>query len=269
MKRNTLYALSALALVLGASAPQAQAQRGNINAIRNFGRMLDPGASGIRTLLRRDDVKSEIRLSQRQGEQLHEIEDKAQTDAREQMKANLPDAAAFGSLKDLSDEERSAKMQELNQKMREARQANEASISAEVDKKAETILQKDQIARLHQLDLQWRGPLALSDKKVADKFNLTPEQRGKVTAILADYRKSQNDMFVASFAAMKPANPDPNAPPQRPDPAALEAKITEMQEKLDKVRSAQGDKVLALLTDDQKAAWTAAQGAKFSFRKSE
>ena len=268
MKRNTLYALSALALVLGASAPQAQAQRGSANAIRNFGRMLDPSASGIRALLKRDDVKTEIVLSQRQGEQLLEIETKAQTNAR-QPQAPQFDAAAIGALKDLSDEERAAKMQEMAQKAREERMASEAAVSADVDKKIETILRKEQVTRLRQLDLQWRGPLALSDKKVADKFNLTPEQRTKVAATLADYKKSQTEMFTKSFASMKPAAGDPGAPPTRPDPAAIEKKIMEMQDELEKIRAAQGDKIVALLTDEQKAAWTAAQGVKFSFRKAE
>lgn len=267
MKRNTLYALSALALVLGVSAPQAQAQRGGGSAVRNLGRMLDPGASSVRTLLKRDDVKTEIALSQRQSEQLEEIAGKAQAEARQKSQGNLPDpAAALGSLKDLSDEERNAKMQEMAQKQREARQANESAISAEVDDKVETVLRKEQVARLHQLDLQWRGPLALSDKKVADRFNLTQEQRGKLTALLSEYRKSQTEMFTNSFAAFKPA---PNTPPQRLDKDAIEAKLMEMQTNLDKVRTAQADKVLALLTDEQKTAWNAAQGTKFPFRKND
>ncbi len=267
VKRSTFYALSALALVLGYSAPQAQAQNGS--AIRNFGRMLEPGASAIRTLLKRNDVKTEIAISQRQTEQIKEIEDKAVTEGREQMRANLPDASAIAGMKDLSDEERNAKMAEMAQKMRDARSSNDAEISANVDKKAETILRKEQINRLHELDLQWRGPLALSDKKVADRFALTPEQRTKITAILAEYRKSQNDLFTSSFTALRGAAPEPGAPPVRPDPAMIEKKLGEMQEQLDKVRAAQADKILALMTDQQKAAWNGAQGSKFTFRKTD
>jgi len=267
MKRKALYALSALALVLSASAPQAQAQSGN--AIRNFGRMLDPGVSGLRTLLKRDDIKTAIALSQRQGEQITAIEAKALVDSRQQTQSAQFDATAIGALKDLSDEERAAKMQEMAQKVREARQANDAAVGVEVDKKIETILRKDQVARLHQLDLQWRGSLAFSDKKVADRFNLTPDQRSKVAAILADYKKAQTEMFTKSFASLKPAAPEPGAPPTRPDPAVIEKKIMEMQDELGVIRAAQGDKVIALLTDEQKAAWNAAQGEKFSFRKTE
>ena len=268
MKRNTLYALSALALVLGASAPQAQAQRGSNNAIRNFGRMLDPGASGIRTLLKRDDVRTEIVLSQRQGEQLTEIETKAQMESR-QTQANQFDPSAIAGLKDLSDEERDAKMKEMAQKARELRQANDATFSAEVEKKIATILRREQMTRLQQLDLQWRGPLALSDKKVADKFNLTPEQRTKIATALAEYKKAQTETLTKSFASMKPAPADPGSPPVRPDMAAIESKILQAQAELEKIQAAQADKVLALLTDEQKAAWTAAQGARFSFRKAE
>ena len=267
MTRKTLFALSALTLVLGASAPQAQAQRGSSNALRNFGRMLNPGASAIRDLIKRDDVVTEIVLSQRQREQLTEIETKAQTDARQPQNPQY-DAAAIGALKDLSDEERAAKMQEMAAKMKEARQANDAAVSAEVDKKIETVLRKEQVTRLRQLDLQYRGPLALSDKKIADRFNLTPEQRTKIGAALTEYKKSQNEMLAKTFASMKAA-PEPGAPPVRPDQAAIEKKVMEMQGELEKVQAAQGDKILALLTDEQKAAWTAAQGAKFVFRKAE
>ena len=268
MKRNSLYAMSALTLLLAASAPQTLAQRGS-SAMRNFGRMLDPSASSTRALLKRNDVHTELALSQRQNEQIKEIESKAQNSAREKMQNNLPNATDIGSLKDLSDEDRNAKMMEMAQKAREARTANEASVTDEVDKKVETILRKEQLTRLRQLDLQWRGAMAFSDKKVADRFNLTPDQRTKVAAILSEYRKSQNDMFTSTFAALKPASSDPNTPPQRPDPTVLEAKMTEMQEKLDKIRSAQADKVVELLTEEQKAAWTAAQGPKFAFRKNE
>ncbi len=61
--------------------------------------------------------------------------------------------------------------------------------------------------------MQWRGPLALSDEKLADKVGLTPDQRAKFTAMLKELRdtrmKAQTSMFSpgGGFPGLPGANP--------------------------------------------------------------
>ena len=316
MKRNTLLvtvtAVTA-ALLVGFGTPNASAQRGGNGAAGQNGggygqrggrggrfATVDPTRSSITTLLKRDDVKSEILLSQRQGEEMTTAETKDQDDLNQKVQAARPDRAA---MQNLSQEDRRAAMQEARQKMNDIRKEAGAAMDADLDKKAQEVLKPEQIKRLKELDLQWRGPLALADPKVAEQFNLTADQKTQIAAILADYRKSEQATQQETFAAMggrgrrnrggnaaggatpapgAPADPnapatpapaDPNAqaapatPPQPLDPAAIEAKLTEAQGKIDKSRQDGGDKVVALLTDEQKAAWKAAQGKKFTFRK--
>ena len=264
MKRCKLLLTAAVVtLSLGFGTPHVQAQ-GRNNPFRMISRMLDPTNSSAMTLLQRDDVKSEIRLSQRQGEQLDEAQKKAQEDMQKSFREAAPDPA---SMQNLSDDERKEKMQEIRTKMQEVARTSQTAMSADIDKKAQEVLRPDQIKRLRELDLQWRGPLALSDTKVADKFGLTAEQKTKVTALVADYRKTQQTMINDVMTSLRPKSDDPNTPPARPDPAAIMSKMNDVQDKLDKIRTEMGEKALATLTDEQKTAWKTAQGEKFTFRK--
>ena len=326
MKRTTLLvtvtAVTA-ALLVGFSTPGASAQGrrnrggnggaagGNGAAGQNGGGFgqpggrggrfatIDPTRSSITTLLKRDDVKSEILLSQRQGEEMTAAETKDQDDLNQKVQAARPDRNA---MQNLSQEDRRAAMQEARQKMNDIRKEAGATMDADLDKKAQEVLKPEQIKRLKELDLQYRGPLALADTKVAEQFNLTAEQKTQIAAILADYRKSEQATQQETYAAMgggrgrrnrggnaaggapapgapadpnapatpAPAGPNAQAAPAAPaplDPAAFEAKLTEAQGKIDKSRQDAGDKIVALLTDEQKTAWKAAQGKKFTFRK--
>ena len=264
MKRSKLLLTAAVVtLSLGLGTPRLQAQ-GRNNPFRAMSRMLDPTTSSAMVLLQRDDVKSEILLSQRQGEQLDEAQKKAQEDMRKSFKDAMPDTS---SMQNLSDDEKKEKMQEVRTKMQEVARTGQAAMSNDIDKKAQEVLRPDQIKRLRELDLQWRGPLALSDTKVAEKFGLTAEQKTKVTALVASYRKTQETMIADVMSSLRPKSDDPNTPPARPDPSAIMTKMAEAQEKLDKIRTEMGDKALEVLTDEQKTAWTTAQGKKFTFRK--
>jgi len=279
----------------GRAAFGGQGGQGRGGGMRNAAQTVDPAHSAITTLLNRNDVKSEIMLSQRQSEDMTAAEQKAQADLQQKVQAARLDR---NTLQGLSQDERRAKQQEARQKQQEIRQAGQTEMDAELDKKAQEVLKPDQIKRLHELDLQWRGPLALADPKVAEPFNLTADQKTKITAMLEDYHKTQQDTMSALFprggngngnggrrnrngqanpnaqpadpgAQPAPATPQaaPAAPQTPADPAALQAKIDEAKGKVDKAREEIGTKVLALLTEEQKTAWTTAQGKKFTFRK--
>ena len=255
----------------------------------------DPAKSALPILIPRDDVKSEILLSQRQSEQF-DAEQKAAQDAMQKKmddaQSSLPDRS---TLQNLSQEERRAKMTEFRQKMTEARTEAQAATADEIEKKALTILTPEQLKRIHELDLQWRGPLALTDTKVGEKFEMTPDQKGKLGELLKVSQTEQQAVLREAMNAIRPprqrrgnrnggangaapgAPADPNTPaadagaavPAPLTPEQIQAKIMEAQAKADKIRLDYDTKALAVLTDSQKVAWTAAQGKKFTFRPTE
>ncbi len=189
------------------------------------------------------------------------------------------------NMRNLSPAERQAQQQQIMEKMRTAI----TGANSDMDKKVEAILTPDQAKRLHELDLQWRGPLAMADPKVADAVQLTPEQHNKIMAVVLEFRQTQNkarqDAFESIFRINRPVqsnpgnNPAPpvSAPPPPPppvNPAQMQQRARDLQDRIravslevEKARKAQGEKVLALLTPEQQAQWQAMQGKPFIFLK--
>jgi hypothetical protein len=52
------------------------------------------------------------------------------------------------------------------------------------------------VKRLFELDLQYRGALALSEAKRAVELEVTPEQAQKVTLYMEEYRTRQNALMA-------------------------------------------------------------------------
>ena len=270
---------------------------GGFNAMQGAPR--DPTRSAIPILLNRDEVKTEIMLAQTQSEEFAAGEKTAQDAVMQQMQDIRKNRPTPQSMQDLSQEEQQAKRTEARQKMMESRDAMMSTLTDSLEKKAETVLRPDQMTRLHQLDLQWRGPLALTDKKVGDKYNLTADQKTKLADLLKQSQTEQQSMMRDARTALRPprqgrrgangangaatpAPTDPNAPatptadpnaaaaPAAPvafDPAVIQQKMTEAAAKADVIRLSYDAKALAVLTDAQKTQWTAAQGRKFAFRQ--
>lgn len=299
MNRNTLLTTvtaAAVALLIGLTSPQAaQAQRqggggrggfGGFGAPFGMGRMggmNDPTRSSAMMLLQRDDVQSHLMITARQREALQDMQNKAMTEFQQKMQANRPD---FQSLRNLSPEERQTKIQEMQQQMQQTMQ----SFQEDLDKKTEAILKPAQVKRLHELDLQWRGPLAIADPKVGDQLDLSQEQKGKLGEILTEFRTKQQEAMRSAFGGFGGrgrrnrnnngdpngnANGDPNAgagqqdgnaPPQRPDPQQMQARFAEAQKEIEKIKKESSAKVLELLAPEQKQKWDDLVGKKFTFR---
>lgn len=112
----------------------------------------------------------------------------------------------------------------------------------EMDKKIKAILDDGQYKRYHQLLLQQQGPGSILRKDVALELDLRESQRQKIEEI-------QRSMFESM-------RPDPNG--ERPDPAEMRAKI-------EKARKETGEKILAVLTSDQRSKWQSMLGKEFKF----
>jgi hypothetical protein len=151
------------------------------------------------------------------------------------------------------------KQQELRQQMRELRQNGGDDPRAAMEKMQELnhkavaeILDETQQKRFHQLELQREGPAALAHKEVQDKLGLSEDQRSKIADI---QRKAGEDMR----SMMEGKNLREMSDDER----------RTMMEKMRSMQKETGEKMLAVLTDDQRSKWTDMQGAKFEFGRPE
>ena len=172
---------------------------------------LDPSHSALPYLLKRNDVASEILLSQREREEMT---------AMQNPEFNLP-----------------------------------------------KFLRPEQIKRLNELDLQWRGPLVLSDAQISKPLDLTAEQKQQITALLEQYRTAQQKKFAEVNAAFPAQRGTTVSTAAAPDIKALTEDIAAGHESLAKTRQELGTKALTLLTPEQQAQWKTLQGKAFVFRK--
>lgn len=268
----------------------------------------DPTQSATATLLKRDDVRDALLIDGRQREQLDGAAVKVQQDLQAQRQQMMQQFwqqrrgnAGQGNFRNMTPEERNARMatmqtqrQEIQQKLDQAQAAREKDV--------ESVLRPAQVKRLHELDLQWRGALAVADTEVGDKLALTAEQKSGVNALLQEFRTTQQQqrqgMFQNQFRQRRqrfpqgnpaqggnasgtdtpapgdtpaggPPTPDANGPIMPPQPPTLDQMQRMMDDQLaatTKARKAAETKVLALLTPAQKQKWLTLQGKPFRFR---
>lgn len=109
----------------------------------------------------------------------------------------------------------------------EERAAKLALFRGESEKLGIALLSPEQRTRLEQLEIEFRGPLALNDSKLNGQIKLTPDQMIQVAALIKEYDDAAGKVAVDSRAAIR----------------------TEYERK-----------VLSLLSDEQKSAWEQATG---------
>ena len=272
--RPLFFALPALLTLTLVSTLRVQAQGfpgmgGMKQMFKGSKETQNPAVSAVGALLNRNDVKTEITVSQRQMEQMTEEQDKATQQLTDKIKENLPD---FKSIMALSDDERSAKITETITKMQDIAQTQMNVASESSEKKAREILRPEQWERLQQLDLQWRGPLALAEPKLAERFQLTADQKSKMLGLNNEYQQQRQQAvqnIFSGFSSIKLNDGPPDMDAIKTKMAKAQEDMAKAQKESEKFHKTQDEKALALLTDAQKAAWTAAQGKPFKFRTAE
>lgn len=125
--------------------------------------------------------------------------------------------------------------EEARKKFAEAAQAAEKDVAG--------ILSADQAKRLKEITLQQSGPLALARPDVAKDVGLTDEQQAKVKEITDAYSAEARTQFQAGGGGGGDRE--------------------EARKKREAARKETGDKLLALLKDDQKKAWEKLVGEPF------
>lgn len=143
------------------------------------------------------------------------------------------------------------KVEELSEKMRGKMQDVFAleepergkrlqALNQENDKALAAILTPEQAKRLKQIVYQQQGTAALATQDVAKELGLSDEQRKRIADISAETGRKTRELV------------QPGTPPDQATSAKMEA-----------LRKAGSDQILAVLTDAQKRAWTDLQGDPF------
>ncbi len=317
-RKSTILAVAALLVLTSATVSLAQGggrgNRGNRGGFGGFGgaqggagfqggpgqrgmnglNIVDPSRSAVMQLLQRDDVRTELLITAQQREQLDALRTSSQQELQTKMREafqNMRQQQQNGQGNPNNNVDPNAdpatQRQQRRQQMQTTMQSVQTSVQEDQDKQLAKILTPKQLQRLHELDLQWRGPMALVDPKVGDPFMLTPQEHTTVTSTEQDYRQAQRDAMRTMFAGMpgfgrrgqgnaNGAQANPNAPNGQPNANAqpqppptqeeLQARRDAAQKQIDKALKTDGDKVLAALTPEQKQHWTQLLGRPFTFR---
>jgi Spy/CpxP family protein refolding chaperone len=184
--------------VVAVTAPAARAQRGG------------GGGMGAAFLLGQKSVQEELKLSEDQIAKVKDFQQKRQE--------------ARGGLRDLSQEERQKKMEELNKA--------DAKAVAE-------ILKPEQMTRLKQIAWQQRGAGALSDPELVGTLGLSAEQKDKIKSIAEESQKQMRELFQPG------------------------GDRDEAQKKMAELRKSTNDKLMEVLTPEQKTKYKEALGEPF------
>jgi Spy/CpxP family protein refolding chaperone len=156
----TLTVVATLAVSAVAQPPGGRGGRG-------FGGPGGPFGGGIIGLMQSDEVRQEIELSEDQEAELRTLRETVQDEIRNEM------GDMFRGMRDLSDEERQARFDEIRTRFDE--------INKDVEGRLGKVLLPHQFDRVKQIDLQSRiqrgGASALSEGELAETLGLTEGQR--------------------------------------------------------------------------------------------
>jgi Spy/CpxP family protein refolding chaperone len=136
---------------------------------------------------------------------------------------------------------RRGSFRDLRNLSREERQKNHEEQTRADEKALAGILDAGQLKRLKQIALQQQGARALADPAVADALKLTDKQRGKARAIREDLARGTGNGFRRGGAGNR----------------------EEARKKAEEARKAADEKLMNLLTAEQKAKWKELTGEPF------
>jgi hypothetical protein len=225
----TVGLVVALAGIAAAQPPRGQGRGG-------FG----GGFGGYGFLIRNEAVQKELKLDKEQADKAAE----AATKVREKYTDEL------AKLRDLEQEERRTKQRELNQK-----------INDETVKAIGEVLKPEQMARLKQIELQQAGFAAYTRSDVQSALKLTAEQKEKVKTITD---KANTDIREAMGGPGQGGRQRGQGGAGGPGRGTGRGGFGAGNEKVTAIRKETNEKLVAVLTDDQKKTWKELTGAEFT-----
>ncbi len=125
------------------------------------------------------------------------------------------------------------------------------------------VLTESQVKRLHELTLQWRGPMAIADDRLTKSMSISKEARAAAAKATAAYEEVKSAVMQR---LAKVNEESPGAISVRLDLSELDNPLSPNYKELDAARDRAEAKILAALSSLEKAAWRAAKGEPFTFR---
>ena len=210
-----------------------------------------PSAMGSqRRLLDRVDVQNHLRLSVRQKNELGLTPPQPGGKAGSGGPSTGASPIRIEVNMKASPEERQQNVQEVAEKIRAQVEATH-KVSEE---KIEEVLTPEQLKRLAELDLQFRGPLALGDPKVAEAVKLAPEKRAPITTLAQEAQRKMAEVKVEAIREGKNIQQE------------SKNRLSPLRKKTDKAKAEASEKILAMLSPEENTRWETAQGKPFLFR---
>ncbi len=222
--RSVFGLLAMTALVCAEVHAQAPGDRGRDRG----GRGGRPGGFDAMMLLRVDEVRKELELSNDQIDDLDEVAGKLNADRRERPEGEHERSRD----RNLNEEERS--------KLRTEARARAAEEAKKVKAAISDILSPSQMNRLEEISLQVQGARALTTKEIAEKVGLSDEEMKSVEKAIHD---GQEAMRAKLFRGRRPDG--------------------DFMAKIDAARKEVNNKVLETLTNEQRSKFEGLQGEKF------
>lgn len=224
-----------LAVSLGAVAKAQPPGRGpgGPGGPGGFGMFGRGGSDQTLRLLGLPEVQQELELVDDQKNKLKTIAD----DFRQRIQKE------FSGIRDLPQQERQAKMEELQKKGK--------TWGEEAQKRVEEILLPHQTDRLHEISLQVRGTTALIDPKVQQELGLNEQQKNKLRELS---EKTQSEIR-GMFEGLRELGDE-----------ARRAKMAENREKMQKIIKDAQDQAMATLTEQQRTKLEEMKGKKIDIQ---
>lgn len=236
--RLTIRTGATMALVVGlVAATQAQPPGGRGGF--GFGGM----GGGPTGLLRSKTVQDAIKVTEEQKEKLTEWAREFNQRSAEMRKEMMAD------LQGTPREEMMAKFAEIS-----------AKVNNEAYKELATVLKEDQVKRLKQIDVQVAGLQAFAMPHVREALKITEEQKEKMQEITMSMGREMRDL-MEEYGLGGRGQGGGGFP--KIDPA----KMQEMQKKQAVITKEAMDKVMAMMTDEQKTTYKELTGEPVDLEK--
>jgi hypothetical protein len=222
MCRKSINLRSAIPFIVLCFVPLTAKAQDNVTLL---GASPEPNFS--QELLKRADVQSELGIDANQKEALAKALSRS---GRQTIVRTYPDISR------LSAEGRGQWQAEINRQA--AKDA--AFILNEQRREVEECLRPDQRKRLTEIDLQWRGILALVDRGLSDSLRILPDHYKVIQQIVADFEVKRINLSSLSNRG-------------------------ERYQKREVLFRETEQKILRVLSDEEKARWSQAIGRPFRF----
>jgi Spy/CpxP family protein refolding chaperone len=228
------------------------------------------GVGGTLRLLTNAAVQKDLELTQDQIDKIKKIDESYQEDV-EEGRGNFD----FQGLQDLSEEERGKKMAELREKMT----AQTKKLNEKYQPKLEKAVDKAHLDRIKQIQRQQAGIMALRSKDVIEALALSEDQQKQVDSVFTASQEEMQKLFPRGGPGGPGGRGGAGAAggaggagggaggaggeANEADETARRERFQKMQEQMQKLNEDRDTKLMAVLTDEQKAKFEELKGKPF------